>query len=166
MPTSSDFTHLDAHAIGERLPHQGAVCQLERVLSCGENTISCETRAHQRPDNPLRLNERLGVFAGVEMAGQAMALHLALTATGQPDEASAGVVGDGDLDSHQAREGMITRASDLNPRVGRFDDLPDPLRIDVTCEAQVGEMARYRFSITHRETVLLDGGLSVLLSGD
>ena len=98
-----------------------------------------------------------------------MALHLALTATsrpGAPDEASAEVVGDGDRDRHQAREGMITRATDLNPRVRRLDNLPDPLRIDVTCETQAGEMARYRFSIRHRETVLLDGGLSVLLSGD
>ncbi len=149
MPT--DLTALDGPAICARLPHHGDVCQLERVVSAGETRLIGETRAHQRRDNPLRLDGQLGVFAGVEMAGQAMALHLALQSNGEAAGQSAG-------------QGMITRANGLNPHVDRLDDLSGPLRITVTCEARAGEMARYGFTLEHEGAVILAGGLSVWLT--
>ena len=149
MPT--DLTALDGPALCARLPHHGDVCQLERIVSVDETRLVGETRAHQRADNPLRVGGQLGVFAGVEMAGQAMALHLALQSNGEAAGQSAG-------------QGMITRANGLSPRVGRLDELSGPLRITVTCEAQAGEMARYGFSLEHEGAVILDGALSVWLA--
>ncbi|MFI9652286.1 3-hydroxylacyl-ACP dehydratase [Guyparkeria sp. GHLCS8-2] len=146
MPT--DLTALDGPAICARLPHHGDVCQLDRVVSADETHLVGETRAHRRADNPLRVGGQLGVFAGVEMAGQAMALHLALQSNG---EAAVG-------------QGMITRANGLTPHGDRLDDLPGPLRITVTCEAQAGEMARYGFTLAHEGAVILAGGLSVWLT--
>ncbi|WP_410473644.1 hypothetical protein [Guyparkeria sp. TX1] len=146
MPT--DLTSLDGPAICKRLPHHGDVCQIERIVSADETRLIAETRAHQRDDNPLCVGGQLGAFAGVEMAGQAMALHLALQSN---DNAPAG-------------EGMITRAKSLNPRVERLDELVGPLQITVTCEAHAGEMARYGFTLAHEGAVILEGGLSVWLT--
>lgn len=142
-----DLTALDGPAICKRLPHHGDVCQIERIVSVDETRLVGETYAHQRADNPLRVGGQLGVFAGVEMAGQAMALHLARQSNGEA-----------------AGQGMITRANGLNPRVARLDELSGPLRITVTCEAQAGEMARYGFTLEHAGAVMLDGGLSVWLT--
>lgn len=142
-----DLTALDGPALCARLPHHGDICQLERIVSVDDSRLVGETRAHQRADNPLRVGGRLGVFAGVEMAGQAMALHLALQSNGEA-----------------AGQGMITRANGLSPRVDRLDGLPGPLRISVTCEAQAGEMARYGFTLEHEGAVILDGSLSVWLT--
>ncbi|MGM0516219.1 MAG: 3-hydroxylacyl-ACP dehydratase [Pseudomonadota bacterium] len=140
---------LDAAGICGRLPHAGQVCQLERVLSCDTHSIACETRAHQRQDNPLRHNGRLGPLVGVEMAGQAMALHLSL---------QAGAEGAG--------KGMITRATGLRWQEERLDDLPTALLVRVECEAGVGEMARYRFAIEHAGTTVVEGSLSVLIDAN
>ncbi len=142
-------THLDATRLCERLPHAGDVCQIETVSRCAEDGIVCQTRAHRRMDNPLRVGDRLGALAGVEMAGQAMALHQALRG------------GDG-----PARTGVVTRAGDLHWRVERLDRLPGPLEIRVTKEAEAGELARYRFSLSHDEQVVVEGSLSVLTSSD
>lgn len=146
MPT--DRIALDGPAICKRLPHHGDVCQIERIVSANETRLVVTSRAHQRGDNPLRVGGQLGVFAGVEMAGQAMALHLSLQSN---DNASAG-------------QGMITRASVLNPRVERLDELVGQLQITVVCEAHAGEMARYGFTLEHEGAVILDGGLSVWLT--
>lgn len=140
---------LDAADICGRLPHAGQVCQIERVLSCDAHSIACETRAHRRQDNPLRQNDRLGPLVGVEMAGQAMALHLSLQA--------------GD---EEVGKGVITRATGLSWQVDRLDDLPSALLVRVECEARGGEMARYRFAIEHTGTTVVEGSLSVLIDAN
>ncbi|MFO7583013.1 hypothetical protein [Guyparkeria sp.] len=138
-------TQLDAARLCERLPHTGDVCQIESVSHCDEDGIVCLTRAHRRADNPLRVGDRLGVLAGVEMAGQAMALHQALRGDDGPP-----------------RTGVVTRAGDLRWQVERLDQLPGPLVIQVTKEVEAGELARYRFSLSHDEQVVVEGRLSVL----
>lgn len=147
MITAHD--QLTAEAICARLPHAGKVCQIERVSDCDMDRIVCLTGAHRRADNPLRRDGRLSIHAGAEMAGQAMALHMALSAEG-----------DGDA----PRQGMITRLNGVTWSTERLDTLEGDLRITATCEAVAGQMARYAFTVTDGEVVLIAGKASVWLA--
>lgn len=140
---------LTPKAICALLPHAGGVCQIEEVSECSEERIVCRTRAHQRVDNPLRREGRLSVHAGVEMAGQAMALHMALTA----EEVGA-----------TPRQGMITRLNGVSWTTERLDSLGGSLTVTAACQALAGQMARYAFSLAHDGIVLLEGSASVWLA--
>lgn len=135
------------------LPHAGGVCQIEAVSECDEDRIVCSTEAHRRPNNPLRRDGRLSVHAGVEIAGQAMALHMALLAI------------DGDEEHAQPRQGMITRLNGVSWTVERLDTIAGELTITAECQAMAGQMARYRFALKQAETNLLEGSASVWLAG-
>jgi len=141
----NDNTILDEATICERLPHAGDVCQIEAVSVCEEDRIVCRTHAHLRAENPLRIGGRLGVLAGVEMAGQAMALHQSLQGGEGP-----------------ARAGVVTRAGSLRWTTERLDQLPGVLTIRAMVEVKAGELARYRFLLEHSGSVILEGSLSVL----
>ncbi|MDG4867771.1 3-hydroxylacyl-ACP dehydratase [Guyparkeria sp. 1SP6A2] len=142
---------LTPQAICALLPHAGDVCQIEAVGECNEERIVCSTRAHQRVDNPLRREGRLSVHAGVEMAGQAMALHMALT----DEEVGA-----------PPRQGMITRLNGITWTTERLDTLGGHLTLTAECQAMAGPMARYGFSLAHDGIVLLEGTASVWLAGN
>jgi len=75
---------LDRSRILALIPHQGAMCLLDRVTGWSESNISCETRSNLDPANPLRRAGRLETVCGVEYGLQAAALHGALTGTAQP----------------------------------------------------------------------------------
>ncbi|TLU74101.1 hotdog family protein [Lichenicoccus roseus] len=69
------------------IPHQGAMCMLDRVLDWNADRITCESAAHLSDANPLRREGRLGIVCGAEFAFQAAALHGALLAGGVPQRA-------------------------------------------------------------------------------
>ena len=50
----------------ELIPHQGAMCLLESALSWSATEITCVTRSHLSPDNPLRRGGRLHPVCGIE----------------------------------------------------------------------------------------------------
>ena len=141
---------LNAADICALLPHAGGVCQIEGVSECDAEWIVCITEAQRRADNPLRPNGRLAVHAGIEMAGQAMALHMALQTE---DEAPP-------------RQGMITRLKDVSWTVERLDIFDGALTITANCQAMAGQMARYAFALEHDRKRLLEGSASVLLAGN
>ncbi|MBN2873392.1 MAG: hypothetical protein JXJ30_10840 [Halothiobacillaceae bacterium] len=138
LPTALSAQALSAQALCEALPHAGGVCQIEQVIACDAERIVCRTTAHRRPDNPLRRDGRLSVHAGMEMAGQAMALHMAL---------SVALSGDGKA---AFRQGMITRLNDVRWSTPRLDSIEEPLIISVHCEVIAGGMARYAFSVARQ----------------
>src|SRR3990167_7980597 len=70
--------HLGKNDICSLIPHRGAMCLLDEVLSWDANRIICTSRSHLSKDNPLRSEGRLRAVCGVEYAAQAMALHGAL----------------------------------------------------------------------------------------
>ncbi|MCL7743810.1 3-hydroxylacyl-ACP dehydratase [Guyparkeria hydrothermalis] len=142
---------LTADAICALLPHAGGVCQIEAVSVCDENRIVCTTEAHRRPDNPLRRDERLSVHAGIEIAGQAMALHMALLAAESAEK-------------HQPRQGMITRLNGVSWTVDRLDTIEGPLTVTAECQTMAGQVARYGFALMRAETCLLKGTASVFLA--
>ena len=42
----------------ELIPHQGTMCLLDEVTAWSERAITCRTRSHLAPDNPLRRDGR------------------------------------------------------------------------------------------------------------
>jgi predicted hotdog family 3-hydroxylacyl-ACP dehydratase len=66
----------------ELIPHQGTMCLLDEVTAWADATITCHTRSHLSPDNPLRRSGGLNVVCGIEYGLQAAALHGALLAGG------------------------------------------------------------------------------------
>src|SRR5213075_1172850 len=77
-------TPLAHDEIARRIPHQGSMCLLDRVLEWDAEHIRCEATGHSQPDHPLRAHGRLGAACGVEYAAQAMAVHGALVAASAP----------------------------------------------------------------------------------
>ena len=69
---------LDRVAIAARIPHAGRMCLLDRVLDWDANAIRCAALSHRDADNPLREAAGLPVWAGIEYAAQAAAVHGAL----------------------------------------------------------------------------------------
>jgi predicted hotdog family 3-hydroxylacyl-ACP dehydratase len=57
------------------IPHKGSMCLLDNVISVSAENIVCQTRSHQRNDNPLLANDILAPVVLVEYAAQAAALH-------------------------------------------------------------------------------------------
>jgi predicted hotdog family 3-hydroxylacyl-ACP dehydratase len=64
--------------IAALIPHQGAMCLLDRVLDWDADRIACAARSHLDPANPLRRAGGLAMLCGAEYALQAAALHGAL----------------------------------------------------------------------------------------
>lgn len=62
--------------IAARIPHQGAMCLLDGVVSADAQRLLCRTRSHLSKPHVLALHgDRLGAACAVEYASQAMALH-------------------------------------------------------------------------------------------
>ena len=138
---------LDRDAIARRIPHQGAMCLLDAVLSWSGEGIRCETRSHADPAHPLRAYGRLGAACGVEYAAQAMAMHGALVAEGlgrPPAET-------------QSRGGYLAGLRAVTLHVERLDDVPGPLT--VAAQRITGDANTVLYSFT------LDAGNQPLLSG-
>jgi predicted hotdog family 3-hydroxylacyl-ACP dehydratase len=69
---------LDRACIAARIPHAGRMCLLDRVLDFDARGIRCAASGHREADHPLRERGGLPVWAGVEYAAQAAAVHGAL----------------------------------------------------------------------------------------
>jgi predicted hotdog family 3-hydroxylacyl-ACP dehydratase len=126
--------------------------QLDRVIALEEMTLKVATRRHQDSLNPLRNEDgQLPITAGIEIAGEAMALHGALT-----------------LDSTDAapRPGMLAQARDLHWSHERLDDDPDEIEITVTLIARTEDSAMYHFEIASpTRPDLMTGRLTVFFPG-
>jgi predicted hotdog family 3-hydroxylacyl-ACP dehydratase len=69
---------LDRSGIAALIPHQGAMCLLDRVAAWSDADIVCTAVSHLDPGNPLRRQGRLSTVCGTEYALQAAAVHGAL----------------------------------------------------------------------------------------
>ncbi|TCH98011.1 hydroxymyristoyl-ACP dehydratase [Roseococcus sp. SYP-B2431] len=131
--------------IARLVPHQGAMCLLDRAVLWDGSRIVCETERHRDPAHPLCRDGLLPAVCGVEFALQAMALHGALT-SGAPQPV-----------------GFVSSLRDLALDADRLDDVPGPLRIEAT--ALVAEAAGfiYRFEISAGDRALIGGQAAIIL---
>jgi predicted hotdog family 3-hydroxylacyl-ACP dehydratase len=143
---------LDHAGIEALVPHRGAMCLLDRMVSWDESRIECLATGHRDPAHPLR--SRSGLMAGtaIEYAAQAAALHGGLVAQASGATASPG---------------YLASAREVRLDTWRLDDLPpaatDALRI--VAERQAGDAARllYAFRIEHAGREIASGRLAVVL---
>jgi predicted hotdog family 3-hydroxylacyl-ACP dehydratase len=149
-----------SHAQIEALvPHRGAMCLLDRMLSRSETRIECTALNHRDPGHPLRTRSGLLASAAIEYAAQAAALHGALGAE------AAGV---------EAAPGFLASARDVRLAVLRLDDLPtaptatgataDELRIVATRQAGDATRLLYGFEVSHDGASIATGRLAVVLN--
>jgi predicted hotdog family 3-hydroxylacyl-ACP dehydratase len=137
---------LGHEAIAALVPHQGAMCLLDRALAWDAVGILCETARHRDASNPLRRDGVLPAICGLEFALQAMALHGALTAgTAQP-------------------LGFVSSLREVVLGVARLDDIAGDLRVEaVALVAEPGGFI-YRFDIAQDGRSLLSGQAAVILA--
>jgi len=123
------------------IPHAGAMCLLDGVVSWDENRIRCVSRSHLDAGNPLRAGGQLPAVCGIEYAAQAMAVHggLAGGARARP------------------RAGYLASVRDMACRRERLDDLAGDLVVEA--ERMMGDGARviYEFRLWVGETEVLSG---------
>jgi predicted hotdog family 3-hydroxylacyl-ACP dehydratase len=97
------------------VPHAGAMCLLDRIVSTSDSEIVCATFSHRSPTNPLRHAGRLAALHLAEYGAQTMAVHGGLQAAGEA-----------------TRGGMLVAIRDLRLQVERLDDLEGELTVQAT----------------------------------
>jgi|SRR5579872_528817 len=137
---------LDKARIAALIPHAGAMCLLDSVISWNAKTITCVSASHRQVDNPLAAHGRLDVLCGIEYAAQAMAVHGGLTGTGQRPAA-----------------GYLASLRDVICSVDRLDTLEGKLLIAAELLIADANRVIYRFSLTCNADPILSGQAAVVL---
>ena len=130
--------------IARRIPHQGAMCLLDGVVSVDANRLLCKSRSHLLRPHVLALHgDRLGAACAVEYASQAMALH--------------GTLAEADLfasatSSAPSTGGRLVSVRSVQLNRPWLDDAPDAggaAELGVFAEqlAGVARQASYRFAV-------------------
>ena len=105
---------LGRDAIAALIPHQGAMCLLDRVLEWDKDRIVLATATHRSRTNPLRLDGRLRAIHLCEYGAQAMAVHGGLSAQ---------------ADGRTAQPGFLVSLRDVQLHVDFVDHLDGELHV-------------------------------------
>ena len=132
--------------IASLIPHQGAMCLLERIVEWNERRVVLETDSHRSPSNPLRVADKLRAIHLCEYGAQAMAVHGALLA-GTPT----------------AADGMLVAMRSVTFARDWIHDLPSSLRVEAECLHNEASSLQYSFRVTHRGELLAEGRAAVML---
>jgi predicted hotdog family 3-hydroxylacyl-ACP dehydratase len=137
---------LDKTQISKLIPHGGAMCLLDAVVTWDSTSIVCLACGHRVANNPLAVADRLDAVCGVEYAAQAMAVHGALVGGGR-----------------RAAAGYLASLRDVTFAVERLDVLEGELLI--TAELLIADAGRviYRFNVTSDGKPVLSGQAAVVL---
>jgi len=135
--------------IAELIPHQGAMCLLERVVDWDETSIRLETDTHRSPDNPLRIDGRLRAIHLCEYGAQAMAVHGALKTRPRGERPAPG---------------MLVALRSVTFAREYIEDLPGSLTVGAHCLQASATSQQYVFRISHREVTLAEGRAAVILT--
>ncbi|MBU2885728.1 hypothetical protein KO507_08135 [Gilvimarinus agarilyticus] len=135
--------------IEQLLPHAPPMVLLDSIIEHSETHILCQSNSHLAPDNPLRTGDTLSVYAGIEYAAQAMAVHTRLSGQNTADAAP--------------RKGVIAVASKLQAAVKTLDAIHYPLDIRTDIIAQTADSTLCSFTLEAKGTVILQGQLTAML---
>ena len=139
---------LDHAWIAAHIPHQGAMCLLQRVDAWDAHAVRCSAISHRAPDNPLRAHGRLGAACGIEYAAQSMAVHGALLA----------------LQQAPAKLGFLASVRAATLHVGRLDDIAADLTVEARQFSSDGNNVLYDFWIRAEGRILLEGRAAVIIN--
>lgn len=136
---------LDREAIAARIPHAGRMVLLDRVLEWDARAIHCATRSHLDPQNPLREPPGLPVWAGIEYAAQAAAIHGSLL-----------------QDNAAPRMGFLASVRDASAYCERLDGIEGDLVVRATLAHADPAGAIYDFEVLSATRVLLTGRAALI----
>lgn len=136
--------------IAARIPHQGSMCLLERVLRWDAEHIHCLATSHTAADHPLAVGGELGMANGIEYAAQAMAVHGALLAGSETAPAA----------------GFLTSVRDVLWHAPRLDTLGPELQVHAQRLSGDARNILYGFHLEAAGRTVLSGRASVMLSAD
>jgi predicted hotdog family 3-hydroxylacyl-ACP dehydratase len=130
------------------IPHQGGMCLLDGVEAWSAASVSCSSRSHRDPANPLRRNGRLSALHLAEYGAQATAVHGGILARER-----------GEI----APPGFLASLRDLRLELERIDDIEAALSVqaDLLMSGENGWM--YSFRIAAAGRALASGRVSVIL---
>lgn len=131
------------------IPHQGAMCLLDRVLAYDAKTIVCASASHRSAENPLRRRGRLGALCGLEYAAQAVAVHGGLLAAETEEEKAPG---------------FLAGTRDLRLAVERLDDIESDLIVRAEQLVASVDSLLYAFAVSADDQILLEGRLSIFFA--
>ena len=134
--------------IAARLPHAGAMCLIDRVLAWDESGIRCAAASHRDASHPLREAGTLPVWAGIEYAAQAAAVHGALL-----------------RDSAAPRKALLASLRDAHPACGRLDDIAGELELEARLLHRDPAGAIYAFGVHSGGRALLTGRFTLIFVG-
>jgi predicted hotdog family 3-hydroxylacyl-ACP dehydratase len=140
---------MERNEIAALIPHQGAMCLLERVIEWDEHHAVLSTATHRSLENPLRLEGRLRSIHLCEYGAQAIAVHGGLCAR------AAGT---------QAQPGFLVSLRDVTLNIDFIEALPGELRIRTQRLLVGGGNWQYAFEIRHDETILTLGRAAIMAS--
>jgi predicted hotdog family 3-hydroxylacyl-ACP dehydratase len=142
---------LSRNEIENLIPHKGAMCLLDRVLTWDDARIRLATRSHRDSTNPLRSAVGLRAVHLCEYGAQAMALHGALLA--QTRQRTA------------VQHGVLASLRNVKLCCDFIHELPHELIVTAEC-AQAGDtLLQYLFRVHHDNTLLAEGRATVVLQG-
>ena len=130
------------------IPHQGAMCLLDAVLTWDATSIHATSRGHASADHPLRGQDGLHAVNLVEYGAQAMAVHGALLAR--------------DRGVTEQRQGRLVSARDVLLALEFIDQLDGHLDVHAQCLYADDTGAQYTFRVEHRGQVLASGRAAVI----
>jgi predicted hotdog family 3-hydroxylacyl-ACP dehydratase len=138
---------LDRDDIAALIPHQGAMCLLERVLEWDAEHIVLATTTHRSAENPLRSGGRVRALHLCEYAAQAMAVHGGLLARARGSEAQPAML-------VSLREVELLRAY--------VEDLPGELRVAASRLLEGGDSWQYSFTVHHGDQPIARGRAAII----
>jgi len=151
-PTQPPPATLDRAWIAAHIPHDGAMCVLDRVEAWDAARIRCSATSHRDPHNPLRSRGRLASVCGIEYAAQAMAVHGALLGAQQAQTEQA-----------RPRAGYLASVRNVDAFVDRLDTFALPLIVDAERIGGDDHSVLYGFALRCGDRVLLSGRAVVML---
>ena len=147
--TSTAPAVLDHAGIAARIPHQGRMCLLDRLLAWTATELHAVAVNHTDADHPLRTAGGLLSACGIEYAAQAMALHGALVAP----------------DAGGATPGYLASVRGVRLAVPRLDTVDGDLPGRAERRAGAARQVLYRFALhDQRGALLVDGRATVVLN--
>lgn len=137
------MTRLERDDWAHLLPHAGAMCLLDAVEGWDASMIHAISVSHAQPDHPLRGSAGLHAVHLAEYGAQAMALHGALLARTEGDEA--------------VRPGVLVSLRDVRLEVDSVDAQGG--RLDVHAERLYADVAgaQYAFRVEQAGRLLASG---------
>ncbi len=148
MTESDRARPIGREAIAALIPHQGAMCLLDRVLEWDANRILLATASHRSKDNPLRSGGRLRTLHLCEYGAQAMAVHGGLMAQ------AAG---------SRAQPGMLVSLREVRFHRDYIEDLSGELEVEARRLIESAGSWQYSFVVRHGGDRLAEGRAAVMM---